>query len=129
MTSEVEADDPVESWVDQVGGEDDNGNDEDVDESWIDQLGDGESGGNGDGSAGDTEIGEIEDVNGKIVGEDVLHTACTTGSVKCETLCKQGACCFEGGCLVPNLERFCVAFGVCEKYYKGERVVGRRLEE
>lgn len=93
--------------------------DENVDEGWVDALCGGEQGGGGN-SGGDTEIVEIMDVDGKIVGEEALHTACTTGSVKCETLCKQGACCFNGDCAVPDPERFCLAFGVCEKYYQGE---------
>lgn len=113
--------DEDESWVDQEEDENDNDN-EDVDESWVDQLDDGEQGGdsNGDNDA-DDQIIEIIDVDGKIVGEDELHTACTTGSIKCETLCKQGACCFEGDkCPATHPERFCVAFGVCEKFYQGE---------
>jgi len=106
--------------VDEVGD-----GDEDVDESWVDELDDVDQGGDGDElddgeNPADAEIVEITDVDGKIVGEDALHTACTTGSVKCETLCKQGSCCFEGGCSVADPERFCLAFGVCEKYYQGE---------
>jgi hypothetical protein len=97
------------------GDKDGDGEDEEEDESWIDEIGSDQEGEEDE----DSQIIEIVDVNGQVVGEDVLHKACTTGSVKCETLCKQGACCFEGTCDVADPERFCLAFGVCEKYYVG----------
>ena len=106
-----------ESWVDQLDGDD--GDNEDIDESWVDEIGGND---NGEGGSTNTEnhIVEIMDIDGTVVGEDVIQKACTTGSVKCETLCKQGACCFEGGCTMEHAERYCVAFGVCSQFYPGE---------
>ena len=103
-------------YTDKDESDGDEDQDEDEDESWIDEIGNDQDEEEGEESS---EIIEITDVNGEIVGEEVLRKACETGSVKCSTLCKQGSCCFEGTCDVADPQRFCLAFGVCEKFYVG----------